>query len=112
MTMLTCPHPTLSQHSHALHCHPPHGPLSHTPRCCAPCGCTLTVCSYIFVYLFLTNFLFCSPVMQGDDSHHDRSITQHDATTRTACSTVTMTTIPYSATILHSPTVPVTPYAA
>src|SRR5216683_6779098 len=112
MMMLTCPHPTLFQHSHVPCRCPPHRPLSHTPRYCAPHSCTLTVCSYIFVYLFLTNFLFCSPVTWGDDSHHDCSITQHDTTTRTACSTATATITPYSTTIPHSPTVPVTPCTA
>src|SRR5216683_811750 len=57
MMTLTCPHPTLSQHLHMPHHHSPHGPLSHTPCCCPPCGCTLTICLYIFIYLFLTNFL-------------------------------------------------------
>jgi hypothetical protein len=113
-TTLTCPHPALSRHSHAPRRRPPRGPSSHTPRRCAPRGCTLTVCSYVFVYLFLTNSLFCNPVTRGDDSHHDRSITRHDAMTRTPCSTATATatTTPHGATIPRSPTAPVTPCAA
>src|SRR6266851_4136312 len=112
MITMTCPHPTLSRHSHAPHRRPPHGPSSHTPCRCAPRSCTLTVCLYVFVYLFLTNFLFCSLVTRGDDSHHDRSITRHDATTRTACSTATAMTTPHGTTIPRSPTAPVTPCAA
>src|SRR6266851_4641364 len=112
MITLTCPHPTLSRHSHAPHRRPPHGPSSHTPCRCAPRSCTLTVCLYVFVYLFLTNFLFCSLVMRCDDSHHNCSTTRC-AMTRTTCSTVTetATTTPHGVTIPHSPTVPATPCA-